>query len=443
VCVDSPLSTSSREEQTNTNTNIHYDHNASSVAHTPKALSVESIETDLKATKSPLSADANVFQPSSKLNVFAPIYDPFGNIAYCKSPQSVQSLSYWKNVLISDGIVNTSDTISEPSRNNKGLTVDTSTNFFVDPVYYPSKYTPTTPCPYFHSPNSQQSSYVSPTCNGYNNTFTEAEHFDGASWYFENAQENNLLSPFYDTPTHTDINSPFSYNEFTKDVIIEESEVESAPSPCPPLTPTPRSIVTHNGLKDPVNNSVIETKNIVSQNVRGWRSKLENIIQLMIDKDISAFCVQETWDSDDYEKIVRGFLVIHHNLSKDEWNARRTSNNGGIRRGVAIILSPEFSVAYQRAGRQKNSSSQNSIFAGRYLGISLNFPTISNYGKAVKRTTKVYIASIYHPWEEETYDAFNDYAIELLAECPDNSIKIIGHDLNASVGIKTPKTMAL
>jgi hypothetical protein len=100
VCVDSPLSTSSREEQTNTNTNIHDDHNASSVAHTPKALSVESIETDLKATKSPLSADANVFQPSSKLNVFAPIYDPFGNIAYCESPQSVQSLSYWKNVLI-------------------------------------------------------------------------------------------------------------------------------------------------------------------------------------------------------------------------------------------------------------------------------------------------------------------------------------------------------
>jgi hypothetical protein len=115
------------------------------------------------------------------------------------------------------------------------------------------------------------------------------------------------------------------------------------------------------------------------------------------------------------------------------------SNNGGIRRGVAIILSPEFSVAYQKAGRQKNSSSQNSIFAGRYLGISLNFPTISNYGKAIKRTTKVYIASIYHPWEEETYDAFNDYAIELLAECPDNSIKIIGHDLNASVGIKTPR----
>ena len=61
-----------------------------------------------------------------------------------------------------------------------------------------------------------------------------------------------------------------------------------------------------------------------------------------------AYLVQETWLTGNWEKEVRGYLVIHHNHDKDKKKKR-----GREKRGVAIVLSPYFRKAYERAGYPK------------------------------------------------------------------------------------------
>ena len=71
------------------------------------------------------------------------------------------------------------------------------------------------------------------------------------------------------------------------------------------------------------------------------------------------------------------------------------------KRGVAIILSPSFKRAYERAGRPKPiTTSQKGIHSGRFVGITLAFPNMDSRGKKVKGDLKFFIASIYHPHEE-------------------------------------------
>eukprot|EP00956_Cyclotella_meneghiniana_P040928 scaffold209475_cov73-Cyclotella_meneghiniana.AAC.1 len=48
----------------------------------------------------------------------------------------------------------------------------------------------------------------------------------------------------------------------------------------------------------------------------------------------------------------------------------------------------------------------------------------------------MFLASIYHPHKKELYEEFNDLATSLLQKAPQNAIKIIGHDINASLGIR-------
>ena len=80
---------------------------------------------------------------------------------------------------------------------------------------------------------------------------------------------------------------------------------------------------------------------------RAW--KLEAIIENMISQEMDAYLIQETWLTGDCEKEIRGYLVIHHNHEKD----KKKNKPGREKRGVAIILSPYFRKAYERAGKPK------------------------------------------------------------------------------------------
>jgi hypothetical protein len=120
--------------------------------------------------------------------------------------------------------------------------------------------------------------------------------------------------------------------------------------------------------------------------------------------------------------------------------SQHRTNQGGIRKGVLIVLSPEFTEAYSRAGSTKITTQPCSEFAGRFLGINLTFPKTDPFGKRVpKSDQKLFIASIYHPWKEEEYDDFNETACQLLSQAPHNAIKIVGHDLNANIGTHMTK----
>jgi hypothetical protein len=76
----------------------------------------------------------------------------------------------------------------------------------------------------------------------------------------------------------------------------------------------------------------------------GWSSslKVESTIQTMMENEVGIMAIQETWSIGDWEKEIRGYLVIHHNYKARDstW-----SNRGRERRGVAIILSPMFKKA--------------------------------------------------------------------------------------------------
>jgi len=78
--------------------------------------------------------------------------------------------------------------------------------------------------------------------------------------------------------------------------------------------------------------------------------------------EIDACLIQETWLTGEWEKEIRGFLVIHHHHEKKKEKKSKkgkpTKDNepkkrGREKHGVAIILSPRFKHAYERTGRPK------------------------------------------------------------------------------------------
>ena len=87
-------------------------------------------------------------------------------------------------------------------------------------------------------------------------------------------------------------------------------------------------------------------------------------------------------------------------------------------RGVAIILSPWFNRAYERADRQPPIylDKSNPEFIGRFVGITVAYPNHDSYGKRIRGDTRMCIASVYHHNEEKLYDEFNADITSLLSD---------------------------
>jgi hypothetical protein len=164
-----------------------------------------------------------------KLNVNAPSYDPFGNTVECDSPRSPQNLDAWREIMKRDGIL---EYETESTHKVKGLTVDTSQGWTSEAQSYPTKYTPTTPCPYFYLPNNLRFNHESPAYSGYDSTNPEAYNYlDGTSWPFEDVQTpNNTLhdypspTPLYDYPSPTSNTDTSFHSDFA---IMVESLFEA------------------------------------------------------------------------------------------------------------------------------------------------------------------------------------------------------------------------
>ena len=145
----------------------------------------------------------------------------------------------------------------------------------------------------------------------------------------------------------------------------------------PPETPKPNSQKPAPNKRKKIPENI---RKIVSQNVNGLTQswKLEMIINRMIEVQYDAFLIQETWLTGNWEKEIRGYLVIHHNHEKDKLKKR-----GQEKRGVAIVLSPYFRKASEDAGSPKSiRTSQKRMFSGRFIGITLQFPNTDSYGKS-------------------------------------------------------------
>ncbi len=91
-----------------------------------------------------------------------------------------------------------------------------------------------------------------------------------------------------------------------------------------------------------------DTVTIYSQNSRGLRDdKLEEVLATLKEKNIFAWCVQESWriKIEQLDHHDTGCLSINH--GPDEKLCRRGSL------GVMIILSPLAKAAYERGGCKK------------------------------------------------------------------------------------------
>ena len=74
-------------------------------------------------------------------------------------------------------------------------------------------------------------------------------------------------------------------------------------------------------------------------------------------------------------------------------------------------------------------------FEGRFIGLTLKFQCLDSYGKTIKgKFLKIFLASVYHPYEEPETARFNNELNTILNSVPTNAEIIIGSDVNAKVG---------
>ena len=103
-----------------------------------------------------------------------------------------------------------------------------------------------------------------------------------------------------------------------------------------------------------------------TQNVRGLTSsvKFESLIDRMIQLNMHACCVQETWLIGNWTRKIQDFYVFHHNYDEKKKKGRVTG-------GVAIILSPRGVEAWKDAGSLPPIHVESEDFCGRFIGLTI------------------------------------------------------------------------
>ena len=86
----------------------------------------------------------------------------------------------------------------------------------------------------------------------------------------------------------------------------------------------------------------------------------------MIFRNLSVYWIHETWLDGKFIKEIEGYTILHHGLEKQV--CKRGQN------GVAIILSLEFTIYYDKSGSkpQVNPKISSSVEFGRFLGLKLS-----------------------------------------------------------------------
>ena len=86
-------------------------------------------------------------------------------------------------------------------------------------------------------------------------------------------------------------------------------------------------------------------------------------------------------------------MIFRHNREEREVGTRRR-----VPGGVAIILSPTSVTAWRSAGENPPITTHlQSNFAGRFLGLKLQFPRFDQFDRRVRGELKLFVAPIYYP----------------------------------------------
>ena len=112
--------------------------------------------------------------------------------------------------------------------------------------------------------------------------------------------------------------------------------------------------------------------------------KLDFIIDLMKQREIHIYLIQESWLENDWIRDYDSYTIFHHNV---EHKSKRKT-------GVAIILSPLFTSYWNEAGGQKPITMNENDFNGRFIGIKASLPKINNHSKLDKKQPPQCIDSV-------------------------------------------------
>jgi len=149
----------------------------------------------------------------------------------------------------------------------------------------------------------------------------------------------------------------------------------------------------------------------------------------MITERNTVYCIQETWVVGNSEILVRGHLMFSHNREN-----RTVGSKGRIPGGVAIILSLSAVIAWKTAGSKPPLTTPlTSKFVGRFIGVKLLFPKMDRFERMLKGGIALFVASIYHPVDENEHKEFNDILNVILSSIPKSAEFIGGHAINTNV----------
>ena len=159
----------------------------------------------------------------------------------------------------------------------------------------------------------------------------------------------------------------------------------------------------------------------------------------MRESKIHAYCIQETWKLHNYMITIWGYTVFHHGLSE------KTQRQGCTSAGVMSILNLALTQAWTQAGKLKLViSSPVSKFPGWMIWVTLSFPNFSNrptdtLKRKAKGSIKLFICSIYHPYNFNEQREFYDELDHFITTRPRNSEILMGADVNCNVGIRSKR----
>ena len=97
--------------------------------------------------------------------------------------------------------------------------------------------------------------------------------------------------------------------------------------------------------------------------------------------------------------MVRGQMIFLHNRCKKE-EGTKVRKPGGL----SIILAPTVPLALKEAGSNPPiTTTLDSRFVGRFVWIKMSFPKKIKWGKRVCGFLNVFVASIYHIFDNKEH----------------------------------------
>ena len=160
-------------------------------------------------------------------------------------------------------------------------------------------------------------------------------------------------------------------------------------------------------------------------------------MELMIMRGIQGYSLKKTWLLGTFYRTNQGHLLLHHCMATKPCHRGRASS------GVAIILGPALLQAWGMAGKPPPIiSASNSNFLCRIIGVALCLSNLSNkkvdtYHKRGKGGIKIFIASIYHPVDNEDQKRFNEELASFYTAIPRNAKLLSGQDVNSNIGVRS------